>query len=174
MLKCTSMQTLYWRLGNYENKSETVFLKNQGLTLEKKNFEYPTDRHYWRTQKAKATLKELESSSAQMGEGIQRPAYTLHKAGFYRRMERRKPLLRKKAILNSIWGLPEVRDSCLQTCGKGFSGLMRPKCKLGFFLVLAKSAIFDINRTLLIKTQCVDKIQITKILHRIILYPTSA
>ena len=80
------------------------------------------------TKRPMVTLKELERSTAEMGETVHGTTitWTLHKAGLYGRVAIRKPLL-KKPISNPVWILPKGMWETQQTCGKRFSGLMRPK-----------------------------------------------
>ncbi|MGH0157357.1 UNVERIFIED_CONTAM: hypothetical protein FKN15_033301 [Acipenser sinensis] len=59
------------------------------------------------------TLKELERSTAEMGETVHGTAITrtLHKAGFYGRVARRKPL-QKKNPYQILFGF------CQKACGR--------------------------------------------------------
>jgi transposase len=56
------------------------------------------------TKRPKITLKELQSSTAEIGVSVHRTTLTctLHRAGLYRRMARKKPLLKTTLGLVSL------------------------------------------------------------------------
>uniref|UniRef100_A0AAZ3SG63 Transposase Tc1-like domain-containing protein n=1 Tax=Oncorhynchus tshawytscha TaxID=74940 RepID=A0AAZ3SG63_ONCTS len=79
--------------------------KAWGQTFHKYEFEYTSDqiKCYWAliretTKRPKITLKELQSSTAEIGISVHWTTLscTLHRAGLYRRVSRKKPLLKEK------------------------------------------------------------------------------
>ena len=75
------------------------------------------------TKRPKITLKVLQSSTVEIEVSVHRTTLsrTLHRAGLYGRVARKKPLLKEK--IKGMWETP-------QTYGRRYSGQMRLKWSL--------------------------------------------
>ena len=91
------------------------------------------------TKRPKITQKELQSSTEEIGVSVHRTTLsrTLHRAGLYRRVARKKPLLKEK-ISKHFWCLPKGMWETPQTYGSQ----MRLKCS---FLAINEHAMSGTN-----------------------------
>ena len=87
------------------------------------------------------TLTELQSSSVEMGEPCRRTTISvaLHQSGLYGIVDRRKPLLSKKALTGAFWPPPSgLKDS--QTIKNKI--LWSDETKIEFFGLNAKRHVW--------------------------------
>ena len=100
------------------------------------------------TKSQKITLKELQSSIAEIAVSVHRTtlSHTLHRAGLYRRVAKKSPCSKKK-ISKHVWCSPKGTWETTQTYGRSYSGQMRLKFS---FLAIKENAMSGINPTPLI------------------------
>ncbi|MGH0155616.1 UNVERIFIED_CONTAM: hypothetical protein FKN15_036354 [Acipenser sinensis] len=100
------------------------------------------------TKRPNITLKELQSSTAEIGVSVHRTTLspTLHRAGLYGRVARKSHCLKKK-ISKHVWCSPKGMWETPQTYGRRYSGQMRLKLS---FLPIKENAMSGANPTPLI------------------------